>query len=51
MAKETKNKESQISNTLIYLIATSQKTITRTDLAEKTGLSKMTISNHINDLI
>lgn len=38
MAKETKNKESQISNTLIYLIATSQKTITQHRPCRKNGI-------------
>ena len=35
MAKETKNKESQISNTLIYLIATVRKRLRAQTLQKK----------------
>lgn len=44
------NKDS-LKYQLIYLIATSKTPLSRTDLAAKTGLSKMTISNHVADLI
>ena len=45
------SKGTDIKNVLIHLIATSKDPITRTDLARITGLSKMTVSNHISELI
>lgn len=43
--------QNTMKNKLIYLIATSQNEISRTELATLTGLSKMTIGNYINELI
>lgn len=40
-----------ISSTILYLVSTSKTPISRTDLASITGLSKMTISNHVARLI
>lgn len=40
-----------IDSTLVRLIATSQTPVSRIDLARQTGLSKMTISNHVAELI
>lgn len=45
------NSKSEIDNELIHFIATSQFPISRTDLAKRTGLSKMTVSKHISELI
>lgn len=41
----------KVDSTLIRLIATSQTPISRVELAELTGLSKMTIGRHIMDMI
>lgn len=47
----TGNLKNNIDHLLIRLIATSRSPVSRTDLARMTGLSKMTISKHITDLI
>lgn len=46
-----KESKKAIDSTLVRLIATSRTPVSRIDLARKTGLSKMTISNHVAELI
>lgn len=48
---KTKKTTDHIDHTLIRMIAASREPISRTDLAVMTGLSKMTISKHIAELI
>jgi len=40
-----------VDSTLIRLVATSRTPVSRFELAEQTGLSKMTVGRHITDLI
>lgn len=48
---ESEKSKNSIKSRLIHLLATSKAPLSRTDLSTMTGLSKMTISNHVADLI